>query len=172
MRASGTSESGGGPGSTSAAVSAPTTSHSAVPAACAIGVLTLIDSGVNEVRGTQAYGTIRARNTGPRTCTITGYPGIKILQNHQASPTKLAHAAGRQPHTVTLAPDAVASFGFSHAAQGRVAICDQIDGFRVYDPDGSGYRDTDTTYTNCGEADPSLITVGPFEPGSAASIRP
>ena len=153
-------------------MSTPAPVRSAVAAACAIGVLSLVDSGTNEVQGTQAYGTIRARNTGSRTCTITGYPGIKILQNHQASSTKLARAAGTLAHTVTLTPNAVASFGFSHAAQDRVAICDQIDGFRVYDPDGSGYRDTDTTYTNCGEADPSLITVGPFEPGSGASIRP
>lgn len=148
------------------------TSQSTALVACSISVLTLIDSGTNELHGTQAYGTIRARNTGTRTCTITGYPGVKVLQNHQPAPTKLSRAPGIQPRTVTLAPNAVASFGFSHTAGNRPGMCNQIMGFRVYDPDGSGYRITNSAYRDCGENVPLGVTVGPFEPGSGASIRP
>jgi hypothetical protein len=133
-------------------------------------VLTLSDSGADVTSGTQAYGTIIAKNVGKVACSINGYPGVTVLINHQPAPTKLSRAPGSQPRKFTLTPGGLASFGFSRSAQHILGHCDQIDGFRVFDPDGSGYRSTGTAYINCGESEPSPVVVGPFEPGSHASI--
>ena len=151
---------------------AATTSHSAALAACSISVLALTDSDANEQHGTQDYGTIRARNTGTTSCTITGYPGIRLLINKQLRPSTLTRAAGIQPHPVTLAPNAVASFGFSHTTANLPGMCNDVNGIRVYDPDGSGYKVTQTAFRDCQRSDTLTITVGPFEAGPSATIRP
>ncbi len=134
------------------------------------------DTGADVRRGGTAYGTITARNTGTRPCTITGYPRLTLTVNGEAVQTRLSRAAGAKPATLTLTPGATASFGFSHSTYRlQRAHCDTITGARIYDPHGSSYRNTKTSFQECEGITPSglrpvPITVGPFQPGARATL--
>lgn len=143
---------------------------------CAISDLAVADSGTDEQHDGRAYGRIVARNVSSSTCTIDGYPGLTLLSRHRSGPvpTDLSRAAGTTPSPVTLRPGATASFAFSRRVYDG-GHCDAINGARIFDPDGSGYQLTDTSFRECEGITPTglrpvPIQVGPFVAGSHATL--
>lgn len=105
-------------------------------------------------------------NTGSRTCTIEGYPGVSFVGDGNG--TQLGAAARRGPGTpvapVRLAPgtSVTSSLLISEAGNYDSATCrpSGVDGFRVYPPDNTAslfirYPQP----TACRSAQVSLLTV-------------
>ncbi len=113
-------------------------------------------------------------NTGSVTCTLYGYPGVGLLTStKQLSPTVVPRGQSYLfrdpgPHTVTLAPGAAASAGFSFLdgeGYGPTVSCSPVAYLRITPPDETAalllpFQPGDTDGELCGVEGVTALTAG------------
>lgn len=119
---------------------------------------------------------ITLKNTGSKTCTLQGWPGVSFVGNGNG--TQIGAAATQEkssPHpTVTLRPGqiAVAPLKVVRAENYSKADCDPVtpDGYRIYPP---GSKQSlfikDEGNTACRSADAALLSVQALVPQGQAT---
>lgn len=108
------------------------------PNECKVADLTLSLAGGDAAAGT-TYRQLRFTNSGGRTCTIQGFPGVSYVtgdDGHQVGPA--AYRVGTKGPAITLRPGqmAYAPLGFVQVRNYDPAVCEPtaVRGLRVYPP--------------------------------------
>jgi len=101
------------------------------------------------------------RNVGSTTCSLNGFPAVRLLNSHaQGLPTTVGHVSG-PPHNTVLAPFHRAFFSFTYPVSGPCPAAVFAYGVRVGPPHASGrlvfYAGK---FDLCGPA-PAKVTVSP-----------
>jgi Protein of unknown function (DUF4232) len=102
------------------------------------------------------------RNVGSTTCSLNGFPAVRLLNSHaRAMPTTVGHVSG-PPHNTVLAPFHRAFFSFTFAVSAPCSAAVFAYGVRVAPPHASGrlvfYAGK---FDLCGPA-PAHVTVSPL----------
>ena len=122
------------------------------------------------VRGTNAVSVVSVTNTGKRTCTINGYPGVALLgPNNAKVQTTVAQGGGGVPagltaQAISLDPGAKASFVISWDQVS--GTCADVRSFDVTLPGDSKVSNVQSSVTVCGNG---AVNVSPFQPGTVSA---
>jgi hypothetical protein len=126
------------PPAPAATPAAPEPAEPAAPGDCKAGELRL-SLGQGDAAAGTVYRPLRFTNTGPRTCTIQGFPGVSYVageDGHQVGPA--AFRVGTKGAPVSLAPGATATapIAFTQVRNYDPAVCrpTAVRGLRVYPP--------------------------------------
>ncbi|MGZ8176672.1 DUF4232 domain-containing protein [Williamsia sp. SKLECPSW1] len=153
------------PPSSSASSSAPTSddaSSTRCRAAELTGALAPAQGGASA--GSQHY-VLTLTNTGSRTCTTGGYPGVSFVGDGNG--TQLGAPArrdGSDGGTVTLPPSGSARAALTVAQAGNFPACSPqtADGLRIYPPDDRDSLFVRTSGITACRSSAVLLSVGPL----------
>ncbi len=141
-----TSSTGGGsPGTT-----AGTTSTTAAGAACRTDELTA-SLGASDAGAGQLYAPLVLRNSGSRSCTVRGFPGVSLLDGSGNQLGDPASREGPEGGEVNLAPGAAASATLhtTNAGIGGGACTPESAQLKVYPPDQTAALVVPARFTAC-----------------------
>jgi hypothetical protein len=140
------------------------------PGQCHTADLAITDNSGQDSGGI-FFGTMVVRNKADAPCTLYGYPGLQ-RRDGRGRPLVTTVRRDRHPPTVlvTIAPQQQASFGYSAADRpsNDSTVCGHATTVDVTAPDETTAVNVGSHLVACGG--PGVVTVGPLEPGPAASI--
>jgi len=147
--------------------------NAAASGECKVADLTLSLGGGDSAAGT-TYRSLRFTNSGGRTCTIQGFPGVSYVtgdDGHQVGPS--AKRDGTKGAQITLKPGEVAhaDIGFVQVRNYDPAVCKPTDvrGLRIYPPHEYDSMFVPNPGTGCAGTPPgNQLVVQTMEPGAGA----
>ena len=140
---------------------------------CKVADLTLSLGGGDTAAGT-TYRSLRFTNSGARTCTIQGFPGVSYVTGNdgrQVGPA--AKRDGSKGAPITLKPGEVAhaDIGFVQVRTYDPAVCQptEVRGLRIYPPHEYDSMFVENAGTGCAGTPPgNQLVVKTMEPGAGA----
>jgi hypothetical protein len=147
--------------------------NAAVSGECKVADLTLSLGGGDSAAGT-TYRSLRFTNSGNRTCTIQGFPGVSYVtgdEGRQVGPS--AKRDGSKGAPITLRPGDVAhsDIGFVQVRNYDPAVCKptEVRGLRIYPPHEYDSMFVPNPGTGCAGTPPgNQLVVKTMEPGPGA----
>lgn len=93
----------------------------------------------------QEFAVVTFANTGPTTCTISGFPGVSLRLNH-ALLGAAAQRSAKAASTVTLKPGAQAEANVTDFSSCQAPVSDTV---RVYAPNQRAFTDLPLSLRGC-----------------------
>jgi hypothetical protein len=140
---------------------------------CKVADLTLSLGGGDTAAGT-TYRSLRFTNSGGRTCTIQGFPGVSYVtgdDGHQVGPSAKRDGAKGAPITLHPGEVAHADIGFVQVRNYEPAACNptEVRGLRIYPPHEYDSMFVPNPGTGCASTPPgNQLVVKTIEPGPGA----
>ena len=130
-----------------------------------------VDMGMSgaTIRDVNAVTVVSVTNTGGRTCTINGFPGVQLLGPDDAKvPTTVTQGGGGVPAGLTAATitlDNGAKASFVMAWDQVNGTCADVRSFDITLPGDSKADNVKSSVTVCGNG---TVNVGPFQAGTVS----